>query len=249
MTKHATDKKNEDTVVSRWQLALRRLPLFISTKRMWWHIQQSYTMKQKILSALKNKYAHLGLSREALDGVASVLEKTIKSDEEIETAVSGVEGMLKVFQSEADRERTNYNALKAAKEEIEKKLKEATPPTPPKEDPKPFDAEAFRAEILETMRKERESATQNEQKAAQRKAEITAKAKEYGIPETLIGNFAIADDANVDDFFKGVKQTLADAGFEFSEPPTSGGGIRSDAEGIASLINKETENIVKSQNK
>lgn len=206
-------------------------------------------MKQKILSALKNKYAHLGLSREALDGVASVLEKTIKSEEEIETAVSGVEGMLKVFQSEADRERTNYNALKAAKEEIEKKLKEATPPTPPKEDPKPFDAEAFRAEILETMRKERESATQNEQKAAQRKAEITAKAKEYGIPETLIGNFAIADDANVDDFFKGVKQTLADAGFEFSEPPTPGGGIRSDAVGIASLINQETENIVKSQTK
>lgn len=206
-------------------------------------------MKQKILSALKNKYAHLGLSREALDGVASVLEKTIKSDEEIETAVSGVEGMLKVFQSEADRERTNYNALKAAKEEIEKKLKEATPSTPPEEDPKPFDAEAFRAEILETMRKERENATQNEQKAAQRKAEITAKAKEYGIPETLIGNFAIADDANVDDFFKGVKQTLADAGFEFSEPPTPGGGIRSDAEGIANLINKETENIVKSQTK
>lgn len=205
-------------------------------------------MKQKILATLKNKYSHLGLSREALDGVASVLEKTIKSEEEIETAVSGVEGMLKVFQSEADRERTNYNALKAAKEEIEKKLKEATP-TPPKEEPKPFDAEAFRAEILDAMRKEQESALQNEQKAAQRRADIAVKAKEYGIPEKLIGNFAIADDANIDDYFKGVKQALADAGFEFSEPPTPGGGIRTDAEGIANLISKETENIVKSQNK
>lgn len=205
-------------------------------------------MKQKILATLKNKYSHLGLSREALDGVASVLEKTIKSEEEIETAVSGVEGMLKVFQSEADRERTNYNALKAAKEEIEKKLKEATP-TPPKEEPKPFDAEAFRAEILDAMRKEYESALQNEQKAAQRRADIAVKAKEYGIPEKLIGNFAIADDANIDDYFKGVKQALADAGFEFSEPPTPGGGIRTDAEGIANLISKETENIVKSQNK
>lgn len=205
-------------------------------------------MKQKILSTLKNKYSHLGLSREALDGVASVLEKTIKSEEEIETAVSGVEGMLKVFQSEADRERTNYNALKAAKEEIEKKLKEATP-TPPKEGPKPFDAEAFRAEILDAMRKERESAAQDEQKAAQRRADIAIKAKEYGIPEKLIGNFAIADDANIDDYFRGVKQTLADAGFEFSEPPTPGGGFRTDAEGIANLISKETENIVKSQNK
>lgn len=205
-------------------------------------------MKQKILTELKNKYAHLGLSKEALDGVASVLEKTVKSEDEIETAVSGVEGLLKVFQSEADRERTNYNALKAAKEEIEKKLKEATP-APPKEDPKPFDAEAFKAEILETMRKERETAAQDAEKAAQRKAEITAKAKEYGIPEKLIGSLAIADDANVDDYFKGVKQTLADAGFEHSEPPTPGGGFRTDAEGIANLINKETENIVKSQNK
>lgn len=205
-------------------------------------------MKQKILTGLKNKYAHLGLSKEALDGVASVLEKTVKSEDEIETAVSGVEGLLKVFQSEADRERTNYNALKAAKEEIEKKLKEATP-APPKEDPKPFDAEAFRAEILETMRKERETAAQDAEKAAQRKAEITAKAKEYGIPEKLIGSLAIADDANVDDYFKGVKQTLADAGFEHSEPPTPGGGFRTDAEGIANIINKETENIVKSQNK
>ena len=206
-------------------------------------------MKQKILSELKNKYAHLGLSKEALDGVASVLEKTIKSEDEIETAVNGVEGMLKVFQSEADRERTNYNALKAAKEEIEKKLKEATPLTPPKEDSKPFDAEAFKAEILDTLRKERESAAQDAEKAAQRKADIAAKAKEYGIPEKLIGSLAIADDANVDEYFKGVKQTLADAGFEFSEPPTPGGGIRSDAEGIANLINKETENIVNSQNK
>lgn len=184
-----------------------------------------------------------------MDGVASVLEKTIKSEDEIETAVNGVEGMLKVFQSEADRERTNYNALKAAKEEIEKKLKEATPLTPPKEDSKPFDAEAFKAEILDTLRKERESAAQDAEKAAQRKADIAAKAKEYGIPEKLIGNLAIADDANVDDYFKGVKQTLADAGFEFSEPPTPGGGVRTDAEGIANLIIKETENIVKSQNK
>lgn len=205
-------------------------------------------MKQKILTGLKNKYAHLGLSKEALDGVASVLEKTVKSEDEIETAVSGVEGLLKVFQSESDRERTNYNALKAIKEELEKKLKEATP-IPPKEGPKPFDAEAFKSEILDTMRKERESAAQDAEKAARRKAEITAKAKEYGIPEKLIDSLAIADDANVDDYFKGVKQTLADAGFEHSEPPTPGGGFRTDAEGIANLINKETENIVKSQSK
>ena len=123
-------------------------------------------------------------------------------------------------------------------------------PTPtPSDPPKPFDAEAFKAEILETMRKERESAAQDEQKAAQRKADIATKAKEYGIPEKLIGNFAIADDANLDEVFKDVKQTLADAGFEYSEPPVEGGGIRTDAEGIANLISKETEKLINNQNK
>lgn len=206
-------------------------------------------MKQQILTALKNKYSHLGLSKEALDGVASVLEKTIKSEEEISTAVEGIEGLLKVFQSDSDRARTDYNALKATKESLEKKLQEyeKTPPTPPTP-PTPFDAEALKAEILKAVNDERNAHVLAEQKAAQRKAEIESKAKEYGIPEKLIGNFAIADDANVDDYFKGVKQTLADAGFEFSEPPMSGGGIRTDAEGIANLINKDTEKIINNKN-
>lgn len=205
-------------------------------------------MKQEILKALKNKYAHLGLGSEALDGVASVLEKTINSNDDIETAVSGVEGMLKVMQSNADRARTEYNTLKAKHDDIEKKLKESAPSQPPKEEPKPFDAEAFKAEILEQIRTERENAMSIEQKAAQRKADITAKAKEYGIPEKLIGNFAIADDANLDDYFKGIKQGLADAGFEYSEPPVSGGGVRTDGEGIANLIKKGTEDIINHKN-
>lgn len=208
-------------------------------------------MKQRILSALKNKYSHLGLSREALDGVASVLEKTIKSEDEITASVDNIEGLLKVFQSEGDRARTEYNTLKSAKEALEKKLQDAeSAPSPtPTPTPAPFDPEAFKAEILKSISDERAAYALTEQKAAARRAEITAKAKEYGIPEGLIGNFAIADDANVDDYFKGVKQSFADAGFQFSEPPTAGGGFRTDAEGIANLISKETENIVKSQNK
>ena len=205
-------------------------------------------MKQLILNALKTKYSHLGLSREALDGVASSIEKTIKTEDEISTAVENIEGLLKVFQSEGDRARTEYNALKSAKEALDKKLQEIEKNPNPTPIPAPFDAEAFKAEIMKSISEERAAHALTEQKAAARKAEIVAKAKEYGIPEGLIGNFAIADDANVDDYFKGVKQTFADAGFQFSEPPMSGGGAKTDAEGIANLINKGTEAIVKSQN-
>ena len=69
-------------------------------------------MKEKILVALKTKYSNLGFGAKALDGVASILEKSVTDESQIETAVSGVEPFLKVFQSDADRARTEYNALK-----------------------------------------------------------------------------------------------------------------------------------------
>ena len=48
-------------------------------------------MKEKILVALKTKYSNLGFGAKALDGVASILEKSVTDESQIETAVSGVE--------------------------------------------------------------------------------------------------------------------------------------------------------------
>ena len=75
-------------------------------------------MKEKILVALKTKYSNLGFGAKALDGVASILEKSVTDESQIETAVSGVEPFLKVFQSDADRARTEYNALKGLYDEL-----------------------------------------------------------------------------------------------------------------------------------
>lgn len=63
-------------------------------------------MKQKILEALKTRYAKLGFGHKAFDGVADYLSKTVEKEEDIETAISGVEGLLKAFQSDADKTRT-----------------------------------------------------------------------------------------------------------------------------------------------
>lgn len=75
-------------------------------------------MKERILSALKTRYSHLGFSKEALDGVAAALAKSVADESQIETAVSGVEDLLRVFQSDADRARTEYNALKNQLEQL-----------------------------------------------------------------------------------------------------------------------------------
>lgn len=73
-------------------------------------------MKTKILAELKTKYANLGLSDKAFDGVAALLVKTVTKDEEIAGAVAGaeVETLLKSIQSSIDAERTK--ATQAAKD-------------------------------------------------------------------------------------------------------------------------------------
>lgn len=208
-------------------------------------------MKQKILAALKNKYANLGFGQKALDGVADYLEKTVTEESQIETAISGVEPLLKVFQAEADRSRTELNALKVENEELKKKATQTDPKDDPKDDPKPpFDAEAFKAEILKSLRDEQDAYTKLLQKVEQRKAEITAKAKEFGIPERIAARMTIDENADLEEYFKGVKQEFSDAGFEFSElPDVGGGGVKTDGESIANLINQGTKEIVEQSKK
>ena len=113
----------------------------------------------------------------------------------------------------------------------------------------PFDPEAMKAELLKTLREEQAAAMLQTQQAAQRAATIASKAKEYGIPEKFATKLNIAQDADLDEYFKSARQELADAGFELSEAPAQGGGIPNSGDDIAKLINKGTEDIVKHQNK
>jgi hypothetical protein len=69
------------------------------------NIDNLYKMKDKILIAIKTKYANLGLSAKTLEGFANILVATITDEEQIETAVNGLESFAKLAQSEADRVR------------------------------------------------------------------------------------------------------------------------------------------------
>lgn len=81
-------------------------------------------MKKKIIAVLKTKYKNMGFSEKAFDGVATYLETVIKEEADIETACDGVEGLLKVFQGEADALRTAKSAAEKQKQELEDKIKE-----------------------------------------------------------------------------------------------------------------------------
>ena len=79
-------------------------------------------MKEKIAKALKTEYASFGLSQKALDGVASIIEKTIKDESEIEAAIkeASVKELLKTFQSELDTFRQDKSRLQKEYEDYKK---------------------------------------------------------------------------------------------------------------------------------
>ena len=97
-------------------------------------------MKQKIKSALEQGYKNLGVGEEAFERVAALGETFIKEESQIADFVKSAEGTLKLYQSEADKIRTELNGkikvLEGEKADLEAKLnKEAEPKNEPATNP------------------------------------------------------------------------------------------------------------------
>lgn len=205
-------------------------------------------MKEKIFSALKTKFSNLGFSAKAIEGVAESLAATgLVNDENLDAIVEGQKSALSAMQAEIDSRVTS--AVEKAKAEAQNAASGNGGSQSKNEPEKSFDAEAFKAELLKTIREEQAAIAQQSQQAAQRSADIAAKAKEFGIPEKIVSKLSIDQKADLDEYFKGVKQDMIDAGFEFSESPDQGSGISDNGSDIAKLIATGTEQIVKSQTK
>ena len=81
-------------------------------------------VKDSIISALKNKYSNLGFSEKTFTGVADYLAATVTEETQIETAITGVEPLLKAFQGDIDSRvtaavRKKEQELKAAQQKQE----------------------------------------------------------------------------------------------------------------------------------
>ena len=104
-------------------------------------------MKDKILLAIKTKYANLGLSAKTLEGFANILVATVSEEEQIETAVNGLESFAKLAQSEADRVRQEAKAPK----QPETPKPDAQPETPKMETPPNNDTPEWAKNLTETL--------------------------------------------------------------------------------------------------
>ncbi|WP_302581620.1 hypothetical protein [Paraprevotella clara] len=202
-------------------------------------------MKEKILVALKTKYKTFGFSEKAFDGVADYLSKTVTEESQIETAIDGVEGLFKGFQGDVDYVRNEKSGLQKQLDELKKKIENPNPQPKPEEEKKD-DVPAWAQAIIDSNKtlSEKLAGYEQERVQAQRNAQVSAKAKEYGIPETLVPMLNIPSDADLDTFMKDAKQTFVNAGLQ-SVPPGSGDPKPTDdIDSIVAIIDKGTKEIV-----
>lgn len=178
-------------------------------------------MKEKILSALKTKYKTLGFGDKAFEGVADYLSKQVTEESNIETAISGVESLLKAFQGDIDKVRGERSNLQKELDELKEKMDVGgNDPNPPKP------GDDLDAKINAAVNSAVAAATkplndiiqgyQAKEKISERENLIQRKASELGIPEWRIKEgFTLKEDASEEDItsvLTSVKQNIVTAG-------------------------------------
>lgn len=175
-------------------------------------------MKEKILVALKTKYKTFGFGDKAFDGVADYLSKTVTEESAIETAIGGVENLLKAFQGDIDTVRNEKSGLQKQLDELKAKGDES------KKDDKQPPADDLDAKLEALINakvaplQEKLTAYESKEAKATRQAQILSKAKELGIPDWRINEgFIIGDDADessISTTLSAIKQNIVTAGLE-----------------------------------
>lgn len=200
-------------------------------------------MKDKILVALKTKYKTFGFGDKAFDGVADYLSKTVTEEGQIETAIGGVEGLLKAFQGDIDTVRNEKSGLQRQLDELKKQIENPKKKENPKED-----VPAWAQALIDSNKSlsDKVAGYEQERKQSERKTQISDVAKKYGIPDFMLKDRTIPDETDLDAYFKDVKQELTNAGFQFNKAPeTAEQRVAKENHDIAAMINKGTEEINK----
>lgn len=187
-------------------------------------------MNEKILLALKTKYKNLGLSDKVLEAVSVYLATQITEETQIETAISGVECVLKPFQGEAEKLRGEKTSIQKELEELKKKQVDPVPPPVSADIDEKIKAaiETANKPILDELRGYKEKDA-----ALTRSNFISDKAKELNIPEWRVKegfNFTNeTTDEDIASALASIKQNIIMAGLggkpgvsiNFDDKPTN----------------------------
>ena len=176
-------------------------------------------MKEKIFNQLKQDFSKLGLSDEILQSVASSLDAMgLITDDNLATIIKGQESMLKSYQSNFDRLRTEGATYKKELEELKAKGSGGNQQQPANEEPEWFTRYKQEQEkrISELMT-ENQSAKAEQARTARNNL-ILSKAKELKISkERIEEGFAISDDmdeAAITNYLSKVRQNEVAKGLE-----------------------------------
>ena len=209
------------------------------------------TITEQILAGLQTKFT--GVDAAILTRIAIKKAEGVTDETKVNSIVEGI-SFPDVLNSYGDFRAGDASKTAVTNYEKKHNLKEGKPIENPNPNPKPEDkvdmatiiANAVSAAVkplsdeLAQFKAEKSQATRQEQ--------IMAKAKGYGIPETFAKRYAIPDDADLDTYFKDVKQELANIGFSGVNPPESEEAkIEKEAESIANMISEGTKTIVESK--
>lgn len=224
-------------------------------------------MKAKILQNLSNKYKHLGLSAEVLDGVATQLSAFVTDETAIEPAVNGAESMLKNFQkyvdsrvtsfkTEAEQNKASAEALKAKLAELEGKT-DGNNPNPTDEDAVTKLINSFNTKFEEL------NATIGKLSSERQHETLTQKLTALignDVPKSFyqlqMAGRQFKDESEVTAFAESLKesygefkQQLANEGFQQVDPPEPSGGTVKESQAFAKMISDGTKEIVEQTKK
>lgn len=217
---------------------------------------------EQILAGLKTKFQ--GVEDATLQRIASKKAEGVTDESKVNSIVEGI-SFQDVLNSYGDYRAdgaqktaiSNYEKKHNIKDgkPIEEPKPQPTPTPAPQPTPQPKPAEevpAWAQSLIESNKTlgERLAAMDAKTKADARNQQIDAVAKTFGIPEFAYKGKAIADDADLNNYFTELKQEMQNSGFQFAKAPEEGDHEhKSEVSSIADQINKGTQEIVEQNNK
>ena len=217
---------------------------------------------EQILAGLKTKFQ--GVEDATLQRIASKKAEGVTDESKVNSIVEGI-SFQDVLNSYGDYRAdgaqktaiSNYEKKHNIKDgkPIEEPKPQPTPTPAPQPTPQPKPAEevpAWAQSLIESNKTlgERLAAMDAKTKADARNQQIDAVAKTFGIPEFAYKGKAIAEDADLNNYFTELKQEMQNSGFQFAKAPEEGDHEhKSEVSSIAEQINKGTQEIVEQNNK
>jgi hypothetical protein len=205
-------------------------------------------IQELILAGLQQKFA--GADTATLARIATKKAEGVTDESQVQSIVEGI-SFMDVLQSYGDFRAGNATKTAVMNYEKQHNLKNGKPVdapfVEPKQEQKVEEVPVWAQSLIEANKSlyEKLAVFEADKAAQSRSAAITAKAKEYGIPENLVTMLKIDDDADLDVYMKDAKQTFANLGFQGSTPPSPAYSAEKNSQDIADMINEGTKELIK----